>query len=252
MSPQVRTFCGLVPTAALLCGTCFAAQPEQAVGYHLEPTTPLSRFTSHQRALLSKLNRADAAHLGNLRQVIVPNRWETDELLFSPMPREVPQLSDEKKAVLVDLAAQVFGAFEYGKLVRWGPVSSGDSRHRTPSGTYHLNWHSRVRISSEDPTWIMPWYFNFESRQGIGMHQYTLPGRPASHGCVRMLAVDAKWLFDWGDGWQVDPDTREVVQEGTLVLVIGSYDFGAGQPWLKPSWWARGITLPLQQLANAR
>jgi lipoprotein-anchoring transpeptidase ErfK/SrfK len=229
-----------------------AAALAQTVGYHLEATKPLSRFTSNQLALLAKLNHADRAHLTGLKHVIVPDRWDPDELVFSPMPQIVPELSDEKKTIVVDLASQVFGAFESGKLVRWGPVSSGDRQHQTPSGTYHLNWHARVRISSENPDWIMPWYFNFSSSGGMGLHQYALPGRPASHGCIRMLAVDARWLFDWGEGWTLGDDGGEVLQEGTLVLVLGSYDFGAVQPWLQPDWWAVGVTLPLQQTATAK
>src|SRR5437773_2769046 len=140
------------------------------------------------------------------------------------MPHVVPQLSRERKAIVVDLAAQVFGAYEWGRLVRWGPVSSGDRRHQTPAGTYHLNWHARVHVSTENPTWVLPWYFNFASRQGLALHEYALPGRPASHGCARMLAIDAKWLFDWGDGWTLAASTRELVQPGTLVLVFGKYD----------------------------
>jgi len=240
-----------VSAALFLCGPRLGAQSPQTIGYHLEATRPLSRFTSDQLALLFKLNHADSAHLPLLKHVIVPDRWDADELMFSPMPQTIPELSDEKKAIVIDLASQVFGAFESGKLVRWGPVSSGGRQHQTPSGTYHLNWHARVRISSENPDWIMPWYFNFSSSQGIGLHQYALPGRPASHGCIRMLAADARWFFDWGAGWTLG-DGGEVLQQGTLVLVLGSYDFGAARPWLQPDWWAVGVTLPVQQTATAK
>jgi hypothetical protein len=89
----------------------------------------------------------------------------------------------------------------------------------------------------------MPWYFNFASGRGLALHQYTLPGRPASHGCVRLLATDAKWLYRWGDGWAVDDG--EMVHTGTLVLLTGKYNFAAPQPWLKPEWWAKGISVHL-------
>jgi hypothetical protein len=168
------------------------------------------------------------------------------------MPQAVPQLSQEKKAIVVDLAAQVFGAYESGRLVRWGPVSSGDRRHRTPPGTYHLNWHARVHVSTENPTWVMPWYFNFANGRGLALHQYALPGKPASHGCVRMLTVDAKWLYQWGDGWTLAAGTNEVNRPGTLVLLVGSYDFASPQPWLQPEWWARSVSLPVQQIATRK
>jgi hypothetical protein len=233
-----------------LCGLGTAQPYDEAIGCHLEASAPLSRFSAEQRALLAKLNHADAAHLANLKRIVVPNRWDPDELAYSPMPRAVPELSAEKKAIVVDIPAQVFGAYESGQLVRWGPVSTGDRRHQTPSGTYHLNWHARVQVSTENPTWIMPWYFNFANGQGLALHEYALPGRPASHGCARMLAIDAKWLFDWGEGWTLDADTRELVEPGTLVLVLGTYNFSAPQPWLQPKWWTRGVTLPGELIAD--
>jgi hypothetical protein len=220
--------------------------------YHLERAKPLSRFSSEQVALLTKLNRADTAHLAGLTRIIVPDRWDSDELLYSPMPRTAPSLLSEKKGVIVDIAAQVFGAYEHGLLVRWGPISSGDRHHQTPSGTYHLNWRARVRVSSEDSTWVMPWYFNFSNERGLALHQYALPGRPASHGCARMLAIDAKWLFSWGEGRTFDTDASDVSQPGTLVLVQGIYEFGSPPVWLQPEWLARGVSMPMNESASRR
>jgi hypothetical protein len=88
----------------------------------------------------------------------------------------------------------------------------------------------------------MPWYFNFSSGLGLALHQYTLPGRPASHGCVRLLAVDAKWLYGWGDGWTLDED-RQVIRDGTLVVLVGKYNFTSSRPWLHPQRDAVGIAL---------
>jgi lipoprotein-anchoring transpeptidase ErfK/SrfK len=202
-----------------------------AVTYRLEPTQPLSRFSPAQRKLLQKLNRADAAHLGGWKSLIVPSRWDLDELAYSPMPESIEPLSDVPQAVVVDLPAQVFGAYKFGALVRWGPVSSGGPGHSTSPGRYHLNWKARVRISSVDDTWIMPWCFNFDTTTGYAFHQYSLPGRPASHGCIRLLEVDAMWLFHWG-------------RYGTPVRVLGHYDFSSPRPWMQPVWWSRGVTLP--------
>jgi hypothetical protein len=233
------------------CGMNFAAQAQADpaerpdVAYHLVPAAGLSRYGADQIALLEKLNRADRRHLPGLRTLIAPNRWDLDQRAYSPMPQSVPRLSDEPKSVIVDLATQVFGAYEFGELVRWGPVSSGASQHRTPAGLYHLNWNSRLRVSSENPDWIMPWYFNFDARSGFGLHQYTLPGRPASHGCVRLLLTDAKWLFHWGQGWTMTADGA-VLRQGTPVRIIGSYNFAAGRPWARPQWWIKGVTLPAE------
>lgn len=210
----------------------FAAQESAAaIKYHLEPTQPLLRFSPKQRNLLQKLNRADAAHLGGWKWLIVPSRWELDELAYSPMPGSVAQWSDEPRTLMVDLPAQVFGAYEFGTLVRWGPVSSGGPGRSTPPGHYHLNWNARVRISSVNDSWVMPWYFNFDDTSGYGFHEYSLPGRAASHGCIRLLDADAKWLFHWG-------------RCGTPVIVRGHYDFSRPRPWMQPAWWLHGVAIP--------
>jgi hypothetical protein len=237
-----------------ICTLCWAAgEKKTSLAYHLEPARPLSRFGPEQILLLEKLNRADRAHLGNLKSVIVPNQWDLGLLAYSPMPLLVPWLSDERKALVVELTAQVFGAYEFGLLVRWGPVSSGGSSHATPSGHYNLNWNARVHRSTENVDWVMPWYFNFSNYRGFGVHQYDLPGRPASHGCVRMLETDAKWVFEWGEGWTLgSDDPRSIAQPGTPVLIIGNYDFRKRQPWLRPAWWTQGVTLPEAETESLR
>jgi lipoprotein-anchoring transpeptidase ErfK/SrfK len=146
------------------------------------------------------------------------------------MPEEAPQFADDAKAIVVDLPGQVFGAYEHGRLIRWGPVSTGSEQHATPSGMYHLDWKSRLRVSSVDPTWIMPYYYNF-SHIGLGMHEYVMEGRPASHGCVRLLRDDAVFIFDWG-------------APGTPVWIVGEYHFRQPKPWLDPAWWNEGVRLP--------
>jgi lipoprotein-anchoring transpeptidase ErfK/SrfK len=222
---------GCVSGLALIASsTSFAAETVELT-YHLESTQDLSRFNPKQRYLLQKLNRADAAHLGRLKRLIVPSRWDLEELTYSPLPRSNEELSARPRAIVVDLPAQVFGAYEFGTLVRWGPVSSGGPGRSTPSGRYHLNWNARLRISSVDDSWIMPWYFNFDSTSGYGFHEYSLPGRPASHGCLRLLEADARWLFHWG-------------HPGTPVVVRGRYDFTRPTPWMKPAWWSSHVRLP--------
>ena len=233
----------------LSTGLIVGALTAQAVTYRVVAVQPLSRFTSQQFVLLLKRNHVDSVHLGRLSRMVVPDRWDLDELLYSPMPQVIPQLSQERKAIAVDLPGQTFGAYESGKLVRWGPVCSGGKGHQTPPGVYHLNWRARIHVSRENPTWIMPWCFNFAADRGLALHQYVLPGRPASHGCVRMLDEDAKWLFYWGEGWIISASTGEIAQSGTLVLILGRYDFRAVQPWMQPTWWHGGISSSLPQIA---
>ena len=206
------------------------------------------RFSPDQLAILEKLNRADVTRLRRLPELIVPERWLEDEIDYSPLPLSYAWASEHAKALVVHLPSQVFGAYEYGRLVRWGPISSGRETDPTPSGLFHLNWKSKGRHSSIDPDWYMPWYFNFEAKRGIAFHQYRLPGLPASHACVRLLERDAKWLYEWGEGRTADRRNRKVVGSGTPVLIVGQYRFDSLPPWRSLDWLAVGAVLPAVKL----
>ena len=88
------------------------------------------------------------------------------------------------------------------------PCSVGSPGHETPTGTFyiqdHLRWHELV-----GPTWgqwcchFAPSYLfhslPYERPNDPGSLQedaYNMIGQPASHGCVRLAAVDAKYIFD--------------------------------------------------------
>jgi hypothetical protein len=77
----------------------------------------------------------------------------------------------------------------------------------------------------------MPWYFNISNKGGIGMHQYVLPGYPASHSCIRMYEENALWIFNWADQWVLSEDESTVIKYGTPVLVFGNYNFKEPAPW---------------------
>ena len=238
-------------------GTCLAAvltvsalngQPVGVVEYRVERPSGVSelrdRFSSPQLEALEKINRADLAHLGQLREMLVPRTWSSDELDYSTMPRQYPSAEGHSKLVVVHLPGQMFGAYESGWLVRWGPVSSGARHAPTPEGLFHLNWRSAGHASSINPEWFMRWYFNFDNRRGLALHQRSLPGHPASHGCVRLLERDARWMFEWGDPWTLDASQTHATRAGTPVLIVGEYDFDAPPPWRSPKWLARTIALP--------
>jgi len=201
------------------------------------------RFTAEQLAVLEKLNRADVVHLRQLDQLVVPSVW-TSELQFSPFPAQYSAAAHIPKLLVVDQPAQAFAAYEDGRLVRWGPVSSGREGRRTPSGLFHLNWRSRGRHSSANPQWYMEWYFNFDNIQGRSLHSYALPGYPASHSCIRLLERDAIWIYQWGETWTLDAKGA-VAKEGTPLLVTGQYAFAEPRPWRSLEYLAHGVDLPV-------
>jgi hypothetical protein len=225
------------------------ARTERVRAYRIEETTGgraalRQRFNDNQLDILEKLNRADLEHLGRLRTLVVPEQWVDDELAFTPLPYRYPSAERHGKALVVFVPGQMFGAFEWGNLVRWGPIGSGERASQIPEGLFYLNWKATSHTSTVNPKWLMRWYFNFGNRDGLAFHEYALPGMPASHGCIRLLQRDAEWLFNWGDQWTLDATGARVLRPGTPVLLLGSYDFTAPPPWRSLDWLMQTVDLP--------
>ena len=238
--------------AAVLCAAgLLAIEPagdaQVVTTYRIEtpaPGNPAARFSSAELAVLEKINRADRNHLARLPQLAVPTLWADDERAYSQMPPRYEAASKTARLVVVHVPGQMFGAYEFGQLVRWGPISSGAAATATPAGAYHLTWRAVSHVSTVNPDWILPWYFNFANEEGRAFHAYELPGRPASHGCIRLLDRDARWLFEWGREWRLEAGGTKVVATGTPVLIIGAFQFGVAPPWHSEGWLTRTVTLP--------
>jgi hypothetical protein len=177
-----------------------------------------------------KLNRIDASRLRVVTSLVVPTD-RIDVMELAPFPSEVEALREAPKVILVSKRTQAFAAYEHGELVRWGPTSTGKRATQTPAGLYNLNWKARVARSTVNPQWILPWCFNLDNANGVAFHQFDLPGRPASHGCVRLLEQDAKWLYQWGDQWVLSKTRRAVIAHGTPVIIFGQYSYADRPPW---------------------
>jgi L,D-transpeptidase catalytic domain len=210
-----------------------------AINYHLdtlEGKTAIAdfnaKYNAEQRSIILAINRISSSVIKKGKVLLLPDTITTALLDYSPFPLTLPRFDTVSKLILISLRIQAFAVYENGWLSRWGPVSSGKKSTPTPAGLFHTNFKAKVKISSENSSWIMPWYFNFYARRGIAMHQYFLPGYPASHACVRMQENDAYWIYGWADQWKVAANTGIVVKTGTPVIIFGEYDFSAPAPWL--------------------
>jgi hypothetical protein len=182
-------------------------------------------------SLLLKINRLDLEHVRQGDTLAVPEAIG-DAAALSPFPRELPaELAAAPRMIVVSRRVQAFAAYENGTLVRWGPTSTGRKETPTPAGLYHTNWRSKLRRSSDNPQWLLPWLVNFENSRGISFHQFDLPGYPASHACVRLLEEDARWIFEFADSWTLSDDRRSILIYGTPVIVFGDYAYDAPPPW---------------------
>lgn len=221
----------------ILPASLFAASP---AGFDLAPTPDDAEqfacaWNEDQLSVLEKLNRCDRETLRRQERIVVPRTWLDDELSYAPVPGNLDWAADLRQLVVVHKPLQIFAAYEQGRLVRWGPVSTGAEGSPTPSGLFYLNWRSKGHRSTVNRSWYLPWYFNFSNRTGHSFHQYELPGRPASHGCVRLLERDARWMYDWGRSWKLDDSGRNILENGAPVVILGEYPHDETPPWLEPS-----------------
>src|SRR3989344_3870036 len=135
----------------------------------------------------------------------IPCQWEKLDDYF-PLPKDFPKEDFPKenpnaksRFVLIDLQQQAFGAYENGKLAFWGPISSGRRKFETPEGNFKILQKDKKRISKSYPKpnggTPMPYALKFYGDYWI--HAGPLPGKPDSHGCVRLMEEDARKLFQW-------------------------------------------------------
>jgi hypothetical protein len=73
----------------------------------------LEALAANQLGVLEKLNRVDAQRLRRLNTLVVPAAWADDELAYSPFPQDYPWATSKAQTIVVDQAAQAFGAYEY-------------------------------------------------------------------------------------------------------------------------------------------
>jgi L,D-transpeptidase catalytic domain len=180
--------------------------------------------------ILTAVNRTDNASIKNLDSILVPSNFEGGIEFYLHFPVNVPELNDINKIILFSYPAETFAAYENGELVYCGPTNMGRKKDPTPGGLYFCNWKAEKTTSTFNDEWDLKWNFNIENKQGIGFHEYALPGYPASHSCLRLREKDAKFLYSWADQWELK-GTDEVLAKGTPVIVFGSYAFDASKPW---------------------
>ncbi len=85
------------------------------------------------------------------------------------------------KIIFFSYPTQVFATYENGDLVYTGPTNMGRKKDPTPTGLFYSNWKAEETTSTFNDEWDLKWNFNIENKLGVGWHQYSLPGYPASH-----------------------------------------------------------------------
>lgn len=166
--------------------------------------------------------------------VVVPDKVVEDMRAYSVFPQRWFGADSVEKIIVISNAQQSYACYENGKLVRFAACNTGTELKPTLPGRYAVNWKERLRISSLNDQWKLPFNVNFHLYAGNAFHQYTMPGRPASHSCVRQFMDDAEWLFNWVALGKIGSTGRVVALTGTPVLIVDVFDFNRPKfgPWL--------------------
>ena len=96
--------------------------------------------------------------------------------------------------VVVSLNDQLAYAYRGRALIAVSTISSGTASNPTPTGIFPIMEKKRLHRSIRYDNAPMPYMQRLDT-YGIAMHAGNLPGRPASHGCIRLPARFASWLF---------------------------------------------------------
>jgi len=207
-------------------------QQPKSIVYEYKKTKPWLATVSDsaQLRIVLAINRTDQSNIAKMDSIIVPTDFTGDLAYYLPFPLKVSYLKDISKIIFFSYATQTFGAYEYGELMYTGPTNMGSKNNPTPTGLFFTNWKAKKTTSTFNDEWDLYWNFNVANKLGVGWHQYSLPGYPASHSCLRLQEKDAKYLYEWADQWVLKND-KAVLVKGTPVIIFGSYDFEAPKPW---------------------
>ena len=173
--------------------------------------------------------------------IVGPMTWA--KLFFDPdaVPAGAlapPTTGTARYRITVDVVNQVTTVYGkdaqgyYTKVLKRMICSTGTSSYPTPISVYTLNgqkarwcffpqWNSHAqywtRISSSIAFHSV--IYSRASTDALVLSSYTALGTPASHGCIRLLVSDAKWIYDnCGSGVMVETFAGVRDPEGTQAL----------------------------------
>lgn len=127
----------------------------------------------------------------------------------APAPEE---LSAPKVVARIDLSDQTMTVYVGERLSHVFKVSTGRRGYGTPTGQWTAEWLSPRHRSKKYRNAPMPWSVFFHGGYAVhGTTEVRRLGRPASHGCVRLLPANAKIFYRL---------VQENGKEHTLVSIV--------------------------------
>ncbi len=107
--------------------------------------------------------------------------------------RNIPESAGPER-VVISLSDQLAYLYRGNALVAVATISSGTGDRPTPTGIFSVLGKKPMHRSRKYDNAPMP-FTQFIDRWGVAMHAGYNPGRPASHGCIRLPSAFAKKLY---------------------------------------------------------
>ena len=111
--------------------------------------------------------------------------------------RDIPASAGGER-VVVSLNDQMAYLYRGDTLMAVTTISTGTEKNPTPTGIFTIHTKKPMHRSVKYENAPMP-FAQFIDQYGIALHAGNIPGRPASHGCVRLPSAFAKKLFSVTD-----------------------------------------------------
>ena len=205
----------------------------------------LEELFGEQWISVARFNRIDRRHVHAGVAIKAPRRLDELES-FLPLPLLYLVADQEKQFILIDLSEQFLGVYEYGALRFALPIVSGGARSPTPIGEFRITAAHRAHrsclytIEGTERPYPMNYALQFYvDRDGVSywIHGRDLPGYPTSHGCIGLYDEpmqkeqygfpkdpqlnDAKRLFEWVLGGEVEDDRVILLPQGPRIRITG-------------------------------
>ena len=102
--------------------------------------------------------------------------------------------------IVVSIQDQLAYVYRGDTLIGTTTVSTGKPGHSTPTGVFYIlerkSMHYSNKYESPDGSAAPMPYMQRLTWDGVALHAGRVPGKPASHGCIRLPKEFARQLFD--------------------------------------------------------
>jgi lipoprotein-anchoring transpeptidase ErfK/SrfK len=162
------------------------------------PSTPAAASVETPEAKATAASAADIA-----RQDMIAAFGESDLKPGKYLWRDVE--ANGAPRVIISLSDQLAYLYRGNTLVAVAATSTGTDKNPTPTGIFEVLQKKKMHHSRKYDNAPMPFMQRID-KWGIALHAGHNPGRPASHGCIRLPSKFAAKLF-------------QVTDLGTTVLI---------------------------------